>query len=57
MSEIRSDSPQLINLDASKLKKARDIKTFIYSKEVNKFPPCKITTEHLSLDIDVCFYE
>ena len=43
MNEIRSASPQLINLDASKIKLARDIKIFMYSIEINKIPPSKIT--------------
>ena len=55
MNEIRSASPQLINLGASKIKLARDIKIFMYSIEINKIPPSKITTEHLLLDVDVCF--
>lgn len=57
MSEIRSAPPQLINLNAPKLKKAKDIKVCIYSGEINKIPPYKITTENLSLDIDVCYNE
>ena len=43
MNEIRSASPQLINLGASKIKLARDIKIFMYSIEINKIPPSKIT--------------
>jgi hypothetical protein len=55
MNEIGSASPLLINLGASKIKLAKDIKIFMYSIEINKFPPSKITTEHLLLDADVCF--
>ena len=55
MNEIRSASPQLINLGVSKIKIARDIKIFMYSIEINKIPPSKITKEHLLLNVDFCF--